>query len=38
MVVLTHRGTTYWVVNTVLDTISNETMLEIAKGLRPFKK
>jgi LCP family protein required for cell wall assembly len=38
MVVLTHRGTTYWVVNTVLDTLSNETMLEIAKGLRPFKK
>jgi hypothetical protein len=38
MVVLTWRGTTYWVVNTVLDTISNETMLEIAKGLRPFKK
>ena len=38
MVVLTERGTTYWVVNTVLDTLSNETMLEIAKGLRPFKK
>ena len=38
MVVLTHRGTTYWVVNTVLDTLGNETMLEIAKGLRPFKK
>jgi LCP family protein required for cell wall assembly len=38
MVVLTWRGTTYWVVNTVLDTLSNETMLEIAKGLRPFKK
>ena len=38
MVVLTWRGTTYWVVNTVLDTIKNETMLEIAKGLRPFKK
>ena len=38
MVVLTWRGTTYWVVNTVLDTLSNETMLAIAKGLRPFKK
>jgi LCP family protein required for cell wall assembly len=38
MVVLHDRGTTYWVVNTVLDTLSNETMLEIAKGLRPFKK
>jgi hypothetical protein len=38
MVVLTDRGATYWVVNTVLDTLSNETMLEIAKGLRPFKK
>jgi LCP family protein required for cell wall assembly len=38
MVVLHHGGATYWVVNTVLDKLSNETMLEIAKGLHPFKK
>ena len=33
MVVLRHGGATYWVVNTLLDTLSNETMIEIAKGL-----
>jgi LCP family protein required for cell wall assembly len=38
MVVLRAGGATYWVVNTILDTLSNETMLEIAKGLRPLKK
>jgi LCP family protein required for cell wall assembly len=38
MIALHHGGATYWVVNTVLDTLSNETMLEIAKGLHPFKK
>jgi LCP family protein required for cell wall assembly len=38
MVVLHHGGASYWVVNTVLDKLSNETMLEIAKGLHPFKK
>ncbi|HUP33091.1 MAG TPA: LCP family protein [Gaiellaceae bacterium] len=37
MVVLRHDGATYWVVNTLLDSISNETMLEIAKGLKPLK-
>ncbi len=36
MVVLRHAGATYWVVNTVLDTLSNETMLAIAKGLKPL--
>jgi LCP family protein required for cell wall assembly len=35
MVVLRAGGATYWVVNTVLDRLSNETMLAIAKGLRP---
>ena len=36
MVVLrTPRGT-YWVVNTLLDRLSNETMIAIAKGLRPL--
>ena len=26
----------YWVVNTLLDSLSNETMLAIAKGLKPL--
>jgi LCP family protein required for cell wall assembly len=38
MVVLRAGGASYWVVNTILDSISNETMLEIAKGLRPMNK
>lgn len=38
MVVLRAGGATYWVVNTLLDSLSNETMLEIAKGLRPLRK
>ena len=37
MVVLRDRGATYWVVNTLLDSLSNETMLAIAKGLRPLQ-
>ncbi len=36
MVVLRQHGATYWVVNTLLDSLSNETMLAIAKGLRTF--
>jgi len=36
MVVLRANGATYWVVNTLLDTLSNETMLAIAKGLKPL--
>jgi len=36
MAVLRERGATYWVVNTLLDELSNETMLAIAKGLRPL--
>lgn len=36
MVVLEHAGATYWVVNSLLDKLSNETMLAIAKGLRPL--
>jgi hypothetical protein len=36
MVVLDAGGATYWVVNSLLDTLSNETMIEIAKGLRPL--
>jgi LCP family protein required for cell wall assembly len=38
MVVLRAGGASYWVVNTLLDLLSNETMLEIAKGLRPLHK
>jgi hypothetical protein len=38
MVVLRAGGASYWVVNTLLDNLSNETMLEIAKGLRPMHK
>jgi len=35
MVALNEGGTTYWVVNTLRDELSNETMLAIAKGLQP---
>jgi hypothetical protein len=38
MIVLKENGTTYWVVNTLLDRLSNETMLAIAKGLRPLRR
>jgi hypothetical protein len=36
MVVLRNGNTSYWVVNTLLDSLSNETMLAIAKGLKPL--
>jgi polyisoprenyl-teichoic acid--peptidoglycan teichoic acid transferase len=36
MAVLRGNGATYWVVNTLLDSLSNETMLAIAKGLKPL--
>jgi LCP family protein required for cell wall assembly len=36
MVVLRAHGATYWVVNSLLDSLSNETMLAIAKGLKPL--
>ena len=38
MVVLELDGATYWVTNTVLDKLSNETMLAIARGLRPLPR
>jgi LCP family protein required for cell wall assembly len=38
MVVLRDRGATYWVVNTLLNALSNETMLRIARGLRPLPR
>ncbi|MDQ2983140.1 MAG: LCP family protein [Actinomycetota bacterium] len=34
MVVLRENGATYWVVNTLTDKLSNETMIAIARGLR----
>ena len=36
MVVLHANGATYWVVNTLLNSLSNETMIAIAKGLKPI--
>ena len=36
MVVLRQGGASYWVINTLLDSLSNETMLAIAKGLKPL--
>jgi LCP family protein required for cell wall assembly len=38
MVVLRDSGATYWVVNTLLNRLSNETMLTIARGLRPLPR
>jgi len=37
MVVLRQGGASYWVVNTLLDELSNETMIAIAKGLKPLR-
>jgi LCP family protein required for cell wall assembly len=36
MIVLRQGDVSYWVVNSLLDNISNETMIAIAKGLRPL--
>lgn len=36
MVVLHAYGATYWVVNTLLNELSNPTMIAIAEGLRPL--
>jgi LCP family protein required for cell wall assembly len=38
MVAFQENGAAYWVVNTLLDGLSNETMLAIAKGLKPLPK
>jgi LCP family protein required for cell wall assembly len=38
MVVLRLGNASYWVVNTLRDELSNETMLAIAKGLQPLAK
>jgi LCP family protein required for cell wall assembly len=36
MIVLRQGGASYWVVNTLRDELSNETMIAIAKGLQPL--
>jgi len=38
MVVIRRGKASYWVVNSLLDELSNETMLAIAKGLRPINQ
>jgi hypothetical protein len=38
MVVLHENGATYWVINTLLDTLSPQTMVAIAKGLKPLSE
>ena len=37
MVVLEMPKASYWVVNTLVDSLSNETMIAIAKGLQPLE-
>jgi LCP family protein required for cell wall assembly len=36
MVVLRQGNASYWVINTLLDRLSNETMIAIARGLKPL--
>ena len=36
MIALRQGDASYWVVNTLLDSLSNETMIAIAKGLQPL--
>ena len=36
MIVLRDGDNSYWVVNTLLNSLSNETMIAIAKGLQPL--
>jgi LCP family protein required for cell wall assembly len=36
MVVLHAHGASYWVINSLLDSLSNQTLLAIAKSLRPI--
>jgi hypothetical protein len=38
MIVLRRGGASYWVVNTLLDELSNETMIAMAKGFQPLGK
>jgi LCP family protein required for cell wall assembly len=36
VVALREKNASYWVTNTLLDTLSNETMIAVARGLRPL--
>jgi LCP family protein required for cell wall assembly len=36
MIVLRQGGVSYWVVNSLLDNVSTETMIAVAKGLKPL--
>ena len=36
MIAFEENGAAYWVINTLLDGLSNETMIAIAKGLKPL--
>ena len=36
MVAFQENGAVYWVSNTLLDELSNETMISIARGLNPL--
>jgi LCP family protein required for cell wall assembly len=38
LVAFEENDAAYWVVNTLLDALSNETMLAIAKGLKPLRR
>jgi LCP family protein required for cell wall assembly len=38
LVAFEENGAAYWVVNSLLDKLSNETMLAIAKGLQPVRR
>jgi len=38
MIAFRKGGASYWVMNTLRDELSNETMLAIARGLRPLGK
>ena len=38
MIAFEQNGAVYWVVNTLLNRLSNETMIAIAKGLQPLRK
>jgi len=37
-IALREKNASYWVTNTLLNTLSNETMIAIAKGLRPLSR
>lgn len=38
MVVVRDGERSYWVINTLLDSLSNDTMIAIARGLKPLKR